>query len=51
MEFELETDSDELPLMQIMNTIAFDNTHQGKKFDANFISKYNKGRNEFEYYI
>ena len=34
-----------------MNGIAFEESYQGKKFDANFISVYNKEKDEYEYYI
>lgn len=51
LEFRFETPENELPLMQIMNYLAFDTGEKGRKFDANFISVYIKERNEFEYYI
>jgi len=34
-----------------MNQMAFKEGEQAKIFDANFISMYNKDKNEFEYYI
>ena len=37
--------------MVVMNALAFDLGEKGRKFDANFISIFNKDRNEFEYYI
>ena len=37
--------------MQVMNQMAFKEGEQAKIFDANFISMYNKDKNEFEYYI
>jgi hypothetical protein len=50
--FTYNDDNDEeLPLVQIMNGIAFDESEQGKKFDANFISLYNKDRDEYDYYV
>jgi hypothetical protein len=51
MEFQYETEEDELPLMQVMNYIAFDQGEKGRKFDANFISILNPERKEFEYFI
>lgn len=49
--FTYETENDELPIMQILNGIAFDDSEKGEKFDGNFISLLNPNRNEFEYYI
>ncbi len=49
--FSYETENDELPIMQILNGIAFDDSEKGEKFDANFISLLNSNRNEFEYFI
>ena len=49
--FSYETDNDELPIMQILNGIAFDESEKGSKFDGNFISILNASRNEYEYYI
>jgi hypothetical protein len=37
--------------MQIMNGIAFDENEKGVKFDANFITVFNKDKNDYEYYI
>lgn len=51
LEFCYETESDELPLMQVMNNLAFEASEQGRKFDANFISVYNPEKKEFEYYV
>ena len=34
-----------------MNGIAFEESDQGKRFDANFVSVYNKERDEYEYYL
>ena len=39
------------PLIQIMNGIAFEDTDQGKKFDANFISMLAKEIDDYEYYV
>ena len=49
--FSYQTENDELPIMQIMNGIAFDEGEKGNKFDANFLSLFNKKKNEFEYYV
>ena len=49
--FSYETDNDELPLITIMNGITFDENEKGKKFDANFISIYNKQKDDFDYYV
>ena len=49
--FSYETDNDELPFITIMNGITFDESEKGKKFDANFISIYNKERDDFDYYV
>jgi hypothetical protein len=43
-QFSYNTENDELPIMQIMNGIAFDETEKGTKFDANFIALMNKDR-------
>jgi hypothetical protein len=51
MEFVYETLSEELPLMQVMNSLAFQESSQAKKLDANFISVYNTEKKEFEYYV
>ena len=40
-----------MPLMQVMNGIAFEEGDKGEKFNANFISILNKESEEFEYYI
>lgn len=34
-----------------MNGLAFEEFDQGKKFDANFISVYNKDKDEYDYYV
>ena len=34
-----------------MNGIAFEESEMGKKFDANFISVFNKERDEYDYYV
>lgn len=49
--FSYATENDELPIMQILNGIAFDEGEKGEKFDGNFISVLNPRTNEFEYYI
>lgn len=51
MEFSYETETEELPIMQVMNQLAFKDGEQAKIFDANFISTYNIEKKEFEYYI
>jgi hypothetical protein len=51
LEFTYETETEELPIMQVMNQMAFKEGEQARIFDANFISMYNKDKNEFEYYI
>jgi hypothetical protein len=51
LEFIYETDSAELPLMHVMNTLAFEQSMQSKILDANFISMYNADKKDFEYYI
>jgi len=51
MEFRYDSEDCELPLMQVMNSLAFESGEKGRKFDANFISIFNKEKNEFEYYI
>lgn len=51
MEFHFEFEDEELPLIQVMNAIAFDPGEKGRKFDANFISVFNEERKEFEYFI
>jgi hypothetical protein len=48
--FSCYTESDELPLMQIMNAVAFDD-EKGSKFDGNFISVLNEDKTDFEYYV
>ena len=50
-EFSYQTENDELPIMQIMNGVAFDEGEKGTKFDANFIALMNKEKDEFEYYV
>jgi hypothetical protein len=37
--------------MQVMNSLAFQESTQAKKLDANFISVYNTEKKEFEYYV
>ena len=49
--FSYQTENDELPIMQIMNGIAFDEGEKGNKFDANFLSLYNEKKLEFEYFV
>ena len=49
--FTYETENDELPIMQIMNAIAFEESEKGAKFDGNFIALLNDERKEFEYYV
>ena len=49
--FTYPTENDELPIMQILNGIAFDEGEKGEKFDGNFISVINSRTGEFEYYI
>jgi hypothetical protein len=51
MEFVYETESEELPIMQVMNSLAFSQDKQGKLLDANFISIWNTDKKEFEYYV
>ena len=48
--FSYHTESDELPIMQIMNAVAFDE-EKGEKFDSNFISILSKEKEDFEYYV
>lgn len=36
--------------MQIMNAVAFDE-EKGTKFDGNFISLFNKEKDDFEYFV
>lgn len=50
-EFYFESEEVELPLSVVLNGIAFDIGEKGRKFDANFISRFNQQKNEFEYYI
>ncbi|CDW86786.1 UNKNOWN [Stylonychia lemnae] len=50
-EFSYQTENDELPIMQIMNGIAFDETEKGNKFDANFIAIMNEKKGDFDYYV
>ena len=50
VEFSYQTESDELPLMQIMNAVAFDE-EKGQQFDGNFISVLSKERDDFEYFV
>jgi hypothetical protein len=51
LEFVYETETEELPIMQVMNNLAFEEGEQGKVLDANFISMYNQDKKEFEYFI
>ena len=50
LEFSYQTETDEMPLMQVMNAFAFDED-KGEKVDANFISLYNDKRGDFDYYV
>ncbi len=34
-----------------MNSLAFEDGEQGRNFDANFISTYNKDKKQFEYFV
>lgn len=49
--FSYQTENDELPIMMILNGIAFDEGEKGEKFDGNFITVMNNRTGEFEYYI
>ena len=49
MEFTHETESEEVPLIQVMNSIAFSSADS--LFDANFISILDPAKNSFDYYI
>ena len=40
-----------MPLVAIMNIMAFEQGQKGRKFDANFISVFNDKRGEFDYFI
>ena len=51
MDFTYDSDELELPLMHLMNCMAFESGEKGRKFDANFISHFNSKTKEFEYYI
>jgi hypothetical protein len=42
LSFSYDTDFLELPLIFVMNSLAFDTGEKGRKFDANFISIINE---------
>ena len=50
MQFSYQTETDEMPIMQVMNAFAFDED-KGDKVDGNFISIYNDKRGDFDYYV
>ena len=51
LEFRNESEEYEMPLVAIMNIMAFEQGQKGRKFDANFISVFNDKRGEFDYFI
>jgi len=51
LEFKYDAIEDQLPLVTIMNSLAFEGGERGRKFDANFASRIDPKRGEFEYFV
>lgn len=50
IKFEYTTETDELPIIEVMNHMVFDEDI-GDKVDGNFISQYNEKKGVFDYYV